>query len=119
MPTVLLVDDSPVALHALAEGMGAAGFDVQRATTAASARLAEVRGLACAVIDIDLPDGTGIDVVVALRERRSTLPVAFFTSGAAPALMDRAGELGPVFAKPDVASVVAWATKAAQPPPTK
>jgi DNA-binding response OmpR family regulator len=119
MPTVLLVDDSPVALHALAERMGAAGFETRCASTATGGRLADVEGVACAVIDIDLPDGNGIDVATALRERRPTLPVAFFTSGAAPSLLEGAREHGPVFVKPDIAAVLAWAEGAAQPPPTK
>jgi DNA-binding response OmpR family regulator len=119
MPIVLLVDDSPVALRALAAAMGEAGFDVRRETTAAGAALAEAASLACAVVDIELPDGNGVDVAAALRARRSALPIAFFTGGASPSLLERAREHGPVFAKPDVAAVVAWAKKAAYPPPTK
>jgi DNA-binding response OmpR family regulator len=119
MPIVLLVDDSPVALRALAAKMGAAGFDVRLASTAAGGATAETADLACAVLDIELPDGNGVDVAAALRARRATLPIAFFTSGAAPSVLERAREQGPVFAKPDVAAVVAWAKRAAYPPPTK
>jgi CheY-like chemotaxis protein len=119
MPTVLLVDDSPVALRALADRMGAEGFDVRIESTAAGAMLSEAASLSCAVVDVDLPDGSGVDVAAALRAGRPALPIAFFTSGAAPPLLQRAREHGPVFAKPDVAAVVAWARGAAYPPPTK
>jgi DNA-binding response OmpR family regulator len=119
MPLVLLVDDSPVALQALAVRMSAEGFDVRRESTVAGARLAEPAALACAVVDIELPDGDGVDVAAALRACRSTLPIAFFTSGAAASVLARAREHGPVFAKPDVAAVVAWAKSVAHPPPTK
>jgi DNA-binding response OmpR family regulator len=119
MPIVLVVDDSPVALHALAAGLGAAGLAVRRAATAADAAAADAENLACAVIDIDLPDGSGVDVADALRARRASLPVAFFTAGADRALLDRARARGPVLAKPDVAAVVAWARTQAYPPPTK
>jgi DNA-binding response OmpR family regulator len=119
MPIVLLVDDSPVALQVLAARMAAAGFDVLRESTVAGAMLAEVSRLACAVVDLELPDGDGVEVAASLRAQSAGLPIAFFTSGAAPSLLERAREHGPVFAKPDVAAVVAWAKTVAYPPPTK
>ena len=69
--TLLLVDDDEVWLRRLATAMDRRGFEV---TTAASVR--EAVGLArkvspdYAVIDLRLEDGSGLDVVGALREAR-------------------------------------------------
>jgi hypothetical protein len=53
-----------------------------------------------------------------LRQRPS-LPVAFYTAGASAAVMAQARAHGPVFAKPDLESLIAWTRTAGQPPPTK
>jgi DNA-binding response OmpR family regulator len=108
MPAVLLVDDSPVALHALAARLRAEGFDVRQESTAASARNANTEGLCCAVIDVDLSDGDGVAVATALRATRPSLPIAFFTAGAGRGLVEKAQEQGPVFAKPDLEAVAGW-----------
>jgi CheY-like chemotaxis protein len=133
MPTVLLVDDSPVAQHVLAGRLRAAGFEVRLESSVAGARRSVAMGGAmggastccCAVVDLELPDGDGVALAEALQVTHSALPVAFFTAGAEPALMNRARARGPVFAKPNADAVVAWAmaTRRAdpgsQPPPTK
>ncbi len=122
MPTVLLVDDSLVALHALAGRLGAAGFDVRREATAAGARTAAAEALCCAVLDVELADGDGVELATELLERCASLPIAFFTAGAASTLLARARELGPVFGKADAGAldaVMAWVERTAQPPPTK
>jgi CheY-like chemotaxis protein len=119
MPTVLLVDDSPVVRHVLARQLRGEGFEVHEEASAKSGRAVAPAPLACAVVDLELPDGDGPDLVAALRAARPTLPVAFFTAGASPSLLERARAFGPVFSKPDVAPVVAWVKRVAQPPPTK
>jgi CheY-like chemotaxis protein len=119
MPTVLLVDDSPVVRHVLARQLKAQGFEVREEPTASSARTIGPAPLACAVVDLELPDGDGPDLVAALRAARPTLPVAFFTAGASASLVERARAYGAVFPKPDTAPVVAWVRRVAQPPPTK
>jgi len=96
----------------------AAGFDVRAEPSATSARTVSPAALACAIIDIDLPDGSGVDLASYLRKQRPTLPVAFFTAGAAAAGIKEAQTHGPVFTKPDVDAVMAWVL-GRQPPPTK
>jgi two-component system OmpR family response regulator len=123
MPTVLLVDDSPVAQHVLAGRLRAAGFEVLLESSVEGARRAGTVPCCCAVVDLELPDGDGVALAEALQGTHAALPVAFFTAGAEPALLSRARARGPVFAKPNADAVVAWAkaTRRAesQPPPTK
>jgi CheY-like chemotaxis protein len=128
MPTVLLVDDSPVVLHALAVRLRAEGVDVREESTAAGARRTDVASLCCAVVDLDLSDGDGAALAAVLRAEHASLPIAFFTAGAEPPLLERAREQGPVFAKPNVEAIAMWVRqilqnpqklKGPQPPPTK
>jgi len=119
MPTVLLVDDSPVVRRVLTLRLVAEGFDVRAESSAAAARAVDLATLACAVIDIELPDGSGADLAGELLQRRSSLPVAFYTAGASAVVMARARSHGPVFTKPDVAPLIAWIQTVGQPPPTK
>jgi DNA-binding response OmpR family regulator len=116
MRTVLLVDDSRVALRALARRLIAAGFDVLEELTAASARERDSGGLSCAVLDLELgeADGSGAELAASLHAKSPTLPIAFFTAGASPPLVTRACAFGPIFRKPNVDVVVAWALRAAR-----
>jgi CheY-like chemotaxis protein len=112
-PRVLVVDDSTVARRALVKKLDAR-FDVVEAASKTEA-CAMGAAFACAVLDIELGDGLGIEVARVLRAARPSLPVAFFTSEpGAPAALE-ASSLGPVFAKPDaLTDVAAWvATSAA------
>ncbi|HEY8040079.1 MAG TPA: response regulator [Polyangiaceae bacterium] len=123
MPTVLLVDDSPVVRRVLARRLESEGFDVREEGSAAAARGVDAASLDCAIIDVELADGFGGDVAAELRGRRPSLPIAFFTAGAGAPLVEQARAHGPVFTKPDVEAIVAWVTSAPagapQPPPTK
>jgi CheY-like chemotaxis protein len=119
MRTILLVDDSPVARRVVARRLVAEGFRVREEATAAAARGVELASLACAVIDLDLPDGDGTELAAALLGARPSLPLAFFTAGASAALVERARAHGPVFTKPQLEPLVAWIKRAVQPPPTK
>jgi len=122
MPLALVVDDSPVALRVVSRRLGALGFDVREASTAADARRVDAVTLACAIFDVELSDGNGPDLAAVLRAGCATLPIAFFTSGAATRLLERAHACGPIFLKPDLDGLLQWALAAArlpQPPPTK
>jgi DNA-binding response OmpR family regulator len=122
MRIVLLVDDSAVARRVLARRLEADGFQVSEASSMTAARKVDVASLGCAIIDLELPDGDGTDLARVLLEKRPNLPVAFFTMGTAPSLVEGARARGPVFLKPDMSPVVAWVkrtTRPSQPPPTK
>jgi DNA-binding NtrC family response regulator len=124
MPTVLVVDDSPLIRRTLATRFSTAGFDVREASSVNTARAVACDGIGCAVIDLQLGDGDGTDLATALLARRPGLAIAFFTGGGAPALVESARCRGPVFLKPDVEALLAWVRRTlrpsqSQPPPTK
>lgn len=122
MRTVLLVDDSPVARRVMTQRLTAEGYEVIEAASVAAARKVDVFALGCAIVDLELPDGDGTDLARLLSEKRPSLPVAFFTQGAAPSLVEGARGRGAVFLKPDLNPVIAWvkrAVRTSQPPPTK
>jgi two-component system response regulator RegA len=121
--TVLLVDDSPVARHLVAKRLRAEGFELEEASSVGGARRLGTQAmgnLVGAVLDLELGDGTGLELASWLRAERPSLPIAFFTA-AESALVEDARALGPVFAKVDAEPLVSWVRSlaAAQPPPTK
>jgi two-component system, NtrC family, response regulator PilR len=122
MRTVLLVDDSPVARRVVTQRLVAEGYEVIEAASVAAARKIDVTPLGCAIVDLELPDGDGTDLARFLSEKRQNLPIAFFTQGTAPSLIEGARGRGTVFLKPDLNPLVAWvkrAVRSSQPPPTK
>lgn len=71
---VLVVDDDAAVRGALAQVLGEADFHVATARDAAGAlRAAEQEPFAAVICDRHLPDGSGIDVLKALAERRPAL----------------------------------------------
>jgi DNA-binding NarL/FixJ family response regulator len=59
------------------------------------------------VIDVGLPDGSGLDVLTRLRASRSTTPVLVLTGDSEPESINRACELGANFAvKPASTSLI-------------
>jgi DNA-binding response OmpR family regulator len=122
MRTILLVDDSPVARRVLTQRLVAEGFEVCEAASLATARRMDLSQVACAIVDLELADGDGTDLARILVEKRPALPIAFFTMGTAPSLVEGARGRGAVFLKPDMNPLVAWAKRVlrpSQPPPTK
>ena len=79
-PVVFIVDDEPLIRAALTRLIRAAGFDVQ---TFASARefLSTARPDApgCVVLDVRLPDASGLDLQHKLTAAHIDLPVIFIT----------------------------------------
>jgi two-component system KDP operon response regulator KdpE len=64
---LLVVDDEPQFLRALATNLRGAGYDVETAATAADALAAAVPD--AVILDLRLPDGSGRDVTRELRAR--------------------------------------------------
>lgn len=80
MSIVLVVDDNPLFAMSLSEALEEQGCTV-RCESSGRNVLAAVPMLAidAAIIDVGLPDVSGIELARALRERRSTLPIVLCT----------------------------------------
>ena len=78
MAAILLVDDEPAIRESLAFALRRDGFEVEEATTLREARsLADAADLV--ILDLVLPDGSGLPFLRSLRER-SDVPVIVLTS---------------------------------------
>jgi DNA-binding response OmpR family regulator len=108
-PIVYIADDSEVVRSALERRLTAEGVRVHSGGSAADSRSVTTRGFACALLDLDLGDGNGVDVAELLRVHQPDLAVAFFSAGASDAVTARARALGPIFRKPDdLEGAIAW-----------
>ncbi|WP_242103558.1 MULTISPECIES: response regulator [unclassified Lysobacter] len=80
MSRVLLVEDDLQLGDALRQALSHAGFDAVWVRLAAQAREALERGgFAAMILDIQLPDGNGFDVLGDARRRGDTTPALFLT----------------------------------------
>lgn len=78
---VLVVEDDPVLLNGLQVGLGLAGFTVEAVANCADASAAlETSEFDAIVLDLMLPDGSGLDILGALRRRQSRIPVLLLTA---------------------------------------
>lgn len=78
---VLIVEDDPVLSNGLCAGLGLSGFTTDAVATLADARAAlDGDGFAGVVLDIMLPDGSGLDLLAELRGAGSRLPVLLLTA---------------------------------------
>lgn len=123
--SLLLVDDDEVFLKRLARAMERRGFEVTTASSVAEGKAAATTSPpAYAVVDLRLEDGTGLDVVEALRERRPDGRIVVLTGYGAIATAVAAVKMGAVdyLAKPADADDVTNALLARQstlPPPSE
>jgi FixJ family two-component response regulator len=81
-PRVFVVDDDPGVVRALGRLLRASGFTVETFTSPASflERL-PYDGVACVLLDVRMPDLSGLDVQGAIASKAPTMP-AVFLSGA-------------------------------------
>jgi two-component system response regulator RegA len=78
--TLLLLDDDDVFATRMAKALAARGFEVTRAATAAEAiAVAGQDSPECALVDLRLPDGHGLDVVAALHAIDATTRIIVLT----------------------------------------
>jgi DNA-binding NtrC family response regulator len=81
MPTLLLVEDEAVLARHLVTILGHAGYDVRHAGSVETAqRTAAATPIDVALIDLLLPDGSGLDVLAALVAADPALPVIMMTA---------------------------------------
>ncbi len=77
--TLLLVEDDPLLGDAVRDFLRAEGFQVTWVRSALQARGEGTVGKDLAVVDWQLPDGSGLDVLRALKEDDPHFPVIFLT----------------------------------------
>ena len=81
MSRLLLVEDDRMLGDALAAALVQDGWQIDRAEDVATARLALVdHGYTAVLLDLGLPHGSGLDVLMALRQRYDTTPVLIVTA---------------------------------------
>lgn len=90
----LCVDDDPRVLDVVEAVLSAQGVPALRCETVAAACGAICPATALAVVDLWLPDGTGIDVLRALALARPSVPVVVLTVDDRPAQVIEALRLG-------------------------
>ncbi len=123
--SLLLVDDDEAFLKRLARAMERRGFEVTMASSVAEGKAAATASPpAYAVVDLRLEDGTGLDVVEALRDRRPDSRIVVLTGYGAIATAVAAVKMGAVdyLAKPADADDVTNALLAREstlPPPSE
>ena len=78
---ILLVDDDPGLSEVIVMLLEREGYAALHAATRKQAiAMVEDRELDLIVTDLKLPDGTGLDVIAAVRARRPKLPIIMITS---------------------------------------
>ena len=93
-PHLLLVEDDDRIRQELLDGLGNGGFEVDVATTLRSAEDLLDGAYDLMLLDLGLPDGDGLDLCQALRERGRSLPVLILTARDAPEQRVRGLDVG-------------------------
>lgn len=92
---ILVVDDEATLLKNVAQSLRRDGFDVLTARDCAGARDALCRSHVDALcLDINLPDGDGLDLLEEIRESVPDLPTIVISGGASAKNEFRAAHLG-------------------------
>src|SRR5262249_61945034 len=95
--SLLIVEDDKSFLQRLARAMGSRGFTVATAESVAEGLIhLESSSPAFAVVDMRLGDGTGLDVISALKRRRPDARAIILTGYGNIATAVTAAKLGPV-----------------------
>ena len=98
MAEILVVEDYPPMASMLSRLLRSEGHRVIRELTVAGA-LTHTVAFDLAVLDIDLPDGNGVDLAEELFAGRRAKRVVFFTATRERSLLERAVEYGRVVDK--------------------
>ena len=120
---LLVVEDDVTVARALARMLARRGFSVALARSCTAARsLAQTFDFA--ILDLDLPDGNGVELARALMDSEKVPSVMFFTGSRDPALLARARALGSVVMKASgssevLAVVTHWLAESVEPPQSR
>lgn len=107
---VLIVEDDPSSLKALARLLTVSGYDTINAPSLAEATQKLIWHPDVVLLDLNLPDGCGIELLRRLRRRNDPARVALITAAEDP-LLAEAQALGPdaTFRKPlNPHALISW-----------
>jgi DNA-binding NarL/FixJ family response regulator len=99
---VLVLEDDPMVRRGLSRALRVAGHDVVAVERCSGVRALSHRsdhGFDVAILDLELPDGSGVEVASELLAVGATQGVVFFSGAYDPALLSRAERFGAVVAK--------------------
>ncbi len=115
MAKILVIEDYPSLAQAIARTLRRAGHAVTVVMTVRQAHLLE-GDFDAASVDIELPDGTGLDAIQPLVEASRVRQVVFFSACRDPDVVARASALGWVIDKGvGIPKLVETLTKALEP----
>lgn len=78
---ILVVEDDAILLDGLSVGLGLAGFTVDAVASCGDAEAAlAAQNYNAIVLDLMLPDGSGLDILKAMRQARDETPVLLLTA---------------------------------------
>lgn len=99
---IVVVDDDAAVRNSLKFSLEVDGFAVRTYADAEEFLGADdVAASQCLIIDQDMPRGTGLELVAALRERGVKVPTILISGHVTPSLTGRAADVGiPVIEKP-------------------
>jgi two-component system chemotaxis response regulator CheY len=94
--TVMIVDDSLMVRQQVGSALSAAGIDVLEAQDGADAldKLARAPETSLIVLDVNMPNMNGIELLQRLRDGGNHVPVIMLTTEGQPKLMQQAKALG-------------------------
>ena len=94
--TILIVDDSLMVRQQVSRALSDAGFGVLEATDGADGlrKLAAAPETSLIVLDVNMPNMNGIEMLESLRATDSRIPVVMLTTEGQPQLMQKAKSLG-------------------------
>jgi CheY-like chemotaxis protein len=102
---IVIADDCALTRLVLARELDKRGLPATYVGSLAAGRALPATA-SCALLDLDLGDGSGTQLAEHLRQRAPSLPIAFFT--ASPDTTE-ARRHGPIFRKPEeLAAAIAW-----------
>jgi len=92
---VLIVDDNIVLLQKMARSIARYGYEVSTAIGIRQAReILRTEKITAVCLDLQLPDGHGLDLLEELRAETPDLPVIIMSGANTPEHRDRSGYLG-------------------------
>lgn len=109
---ILVLEDNLVLASALARLLGRMGYEVTVVASCVHARAVQGR-FALGVFDLDLPDGSGVDVAADLIRAGTMSGVVFYTGTLDGALVRQAEQWGPCVTKTEATLALLEAVRVA------